>query len=291
VTDAPALPATTTTRRLLPAMRALLIAFCVLTALGFGSLYLLAGNTANTFAWTIQPPLTAAFLGAGYGAGFVLSVLSLREDVWVFARLPVYTVLAFVLLSLVPTLVHIDRFHFAAEFAGSPPLAKGAAWFWLAIYIGLPVLMAPVVVLQERAPGADPPCRCPVPRGLRVSLVVESAVLVVVGVVLYVRPATATDIWPWPLTPLTARAVAAWLIAFGATAAVAAFGDLERLRAGTVAYTVLGGLVLIAVARFSGTLDWGRAVTWLFLATAVAATATGAIGWWRAPARGASDRG
>src|SRR5690349_22833 len=80
VTHAATVPATASpTRRLLPAMRVLLIAFCMLTALGFGSLYLLAGNTANTFAWTIQPPLTAAFLGAGYGAGFVLSVLSLRE--------------------------------------------------------------------------------------------------------------------------------------------------------------------------------------------------------------------
>jgi hypothetical protein len=126
---------------------------------------------------------------------------------------------------------------------------------------------------------------------LRVALVLESAVLVVVGLVLYVAPATAEHIWPWALTPLTARAVAAWLIAFGATAGVAAFGDLERLRAGTVAYTVLGGLVLIALARFPGTVDWGRPVTWVFLATAVAATATGAIGWWRAPAREVSVGG
>ena len=40
----------------------------------------------ETFAWTIQPPLTAAFLGAGYAAGFVLVVLSLRDPVW--ARQP-----------------------------------------------------------------------------------------------------------------------------------------------------------------------------------------------------------
>src|SRR3954451_8746525 len=141
---------------LLPATRYLLIASTVLTGLGFGSLYLLAENTANSFAWTIQPPLTAAFLGAGYGAGLVLVVLALRDGRWVHARLPLYTILVFVGLTLVPTLLHFDRLHMAGEFANtSGPLAKGAAWFWLAIYIGLPVAMIPVLLLQERASGID----------------------------------------------------------------------------------------------------------------------------------------
>ena len=277
-----AAPATTNTgvsRGLLPATRWLLIAFCGLTALGLGSLYVLAGTTDRTFAWTIQPPLTAAFLGAGYGAGFVLSALALRDGIWVRARLPVYTVLVFVLLTLVPTLIHLDRFHFAPEFDALGPLAKGAAWFWLAIYVGLPLLMVPVVVAQERAVGVDPPRRRPVPLGLRVALAVESAVLVVVGVVLFVAPTAAEILWPWPLTPLTARAVAAWLVAFGGTAAVAAFGDLERLRSGTIAFTALGSLVLLAVARFPGTVDWSRPAAWVFVATAAAAVATGAAGW------------
>lgn len=265
-------------------MRGLLMAFCVLTALGFGSLFVLSGNTDRTFAWTIAPPLTAAFLGAGYGAGFVLSVLALRDGVWVRARLPVYTVLAFVVLSLIPTLIHLDRFHFAAEFHSLGSLAQGAAWFWLAIYVGLPLLIPPFLVVQERTPGVDPPRRYPVPRGLRVALSVESAVLVVTGVVLYVAPATAVSIWPWPLTPLTAQAVAAWLIAFGGTAAVASFGDLERLRSGAAAYTTLGALVLIGVARFPGTVRWNSPTAWVFMATAAAAVVTGVVGWRMAPA-------
>ena len=282
-------PASTTTaaptaaRGLRTATRALLIASTVLTALGFGSLYLLAQTTDRTFAWTIQPPLTAAFLGAGYGAGLLLVLLSLRDGVWVHARLPLYTILLFVGLTLVPTILHRDRFHFSAGSGAVGPLATGAAWFWLVIYIGLPLAMLPVLLLQERTAGADPPRRHPVPTALRVALAVESVVLVVPGLFMFVAPATAETLWSWPLTPLTARVVAAWLIAFGLTAAVAVFGDLERLRIGTLAYATFGLLSLLAVARYPGTVEWGRPAAWIFVAGMAAIVVTGALGWRAAP--------
>jgi hypothetical protein len=87
-------------------------------------------------------------------------------------------------------------------------------------------------------------------------------------------------VWPWAMPPFTARVVAAWLIAFGlATALAAVAGDLRRLRSAAIAYTVFGALVLLAVARYPGTLDWGQADSWLFVAMAVAVVATGAAGW------------
>ena len=84
-------------------------------------------------------------------------------------------------------------------------LAKGAAWFWLAVYVVLPLAMLVLLVVQERAPGGDPPARHPVPGVLRAALGVESAVLLAVGVPLYAVPTTATTLWPWELTPFTAR--------------------------------------------------------------------------------------
>ena len=68
-------------RVLLPAMRGLLGVFSVLTALAVVALFLFPSRTAELFAWTIQPPLTAAFLGAGYAAGCTLVLLSLRDPV------------------------------------------------------------------------------------------------------------------------------------------------------------------------------------------------------------------
>ena len=88
-------------RRTLPVMRGLLMVFAALTALAVGALFVLADNTSETFAWTIQPPITAAFLGAGYAAGFVLVALSLRDPVWAHNRVPVLTIFVFVVLTLV----------------------------------------------------------------------------------------------------------------------------------------------------------------------------------------------
>jgi hypothetical protein len=143
-------------RHVLAPMRVLLVVFAVLTAMAVVALFVLSGQTDQTFAWTIQPPLTAAFLGAGYAAGFVLVVLSLRDPVWAHSRVPVLTILAFVALTLVATLLHIDRFHFQPEFAAQPFIARAAAWFWLAVYVAVPVLMVVLLAPQERAPGADP---------------------------------------------------------------------------------------------------------------------------------------
>jgi peptidoglycan/LPS O-acetylase OafA/YrhL len=106
------------TTQLLPAMRTLLGAFAVLTALATVALFVLATTTADTFAWTIQPPLTAAFLGAGYAAGFLLVVLSLRRRTWSDVRVPVLTIFVFVVLTLVATLIHINKLHFDDDFGG-----------------------------------------------------------------------------------------------------------------------------------------------------------------------------
>jgi hypothetical protein len=285
VTPAPiALDDTPTTRRPLPGARVLLAAFALLTALAFIALFVLAGSTDRSFAWTIQPPLTAAFLGSGYAAGCVLVLLSLRERAWVNVRVPFLTIFVFVVLTLVATLLHVNKMHFDDDFGGLGLLAKGAAWFWLAVYVVVPVAMLVLLVRQERAPGDDPPPRHPVPVALRVALAVESAVLLVVGALLFADP-SITAVWPWPLTPFTARVVAAWLLAFGlATALASVAGDLHRLRTAAVAYTVFGVLVLVSVLRFPGTVDWGRPVAWLFVVMAVGVVATGAAGWRAAPA-------
>jgi hypothetical protein len=271
-------------RPVLPAMRVLLGVFAVLTALGTGSLFVLAETTEKTFAWTIQPPLTAAFLGAGYAAGFVLVVLSMRASRWADVRLPVLTIFVYVVLTLLCTLLHLDKLHFDGNFVALEPLAKGAAWFWLGVYVVLPVAMLVILLLQERAPGGDPPPRHPVPPVLRAALGVESVVLLVVGAAMYVQPATATTLWPWALTPLTARVIAAWLLAFGlATMLAALAGDLHRLRTATIAYTLFGVLVLAAVLRFPATVAWERPIAWLFLGMTVAVILTGAAGWRATP--------
>jgi hypothetical protein len=62
--------------------RWLLVAFAVLTLLAVNQLFVLADVADRFWAWTIHTEMTAAFIGAAYAAGFVLSVLALRQDRW-----------------------------------------------------------------------------------------------------------------------------------------------------------------------------------------------------------------
>jgi hypothetical protein len=109
--------------------------------------------------------------------------------------------------------------------------------------------------------------------------VIQGVVMLVTGVVLFVHPPSAATIWPWPLTPLTARAVAAWLIAFGLATMYAAAGEsLAESRVQAMTYTVFGVLELLALLRFRNTLDWDAAPSWIYLAVLILITATGTAG-------------
>jgi hypothetical protein len=276
----------TTVRGTLPATRAVLSAFAVLSTLGVISLFVFSDRTDEWFAWTIAPPLTAAFFGACFGSTLVVEILSLRERAWASIRAQALAVGVFAALTLVATLMHLDKFHLTADNAATVQ-AQGAAWLWLIVYVVGPVAVFALLVLQERAPGVDPPSRYPVPLPLRAALALESLVLLAVGVALFAIPSTAATLWPWPLTPLTGRATGAWLIAFGVVAGITAVaGDLGRSRVGAIAYTVLGVLVLVATLRFRGTVAWAELSARLYLGMAIAVTLTGAAGWVLAPAGG-----
>jgi hypothetical protein len=257
----------------LRSMRALLVAFGVLTLLAVAALFVRPETTDRFFAWTIKPPLTAAFLGAAYAAGCTLVVLSLRASAWVHARASIVTILVFTVLTLYATLAHLDRFHLGVD----DTFARGAAWFWLGVYVVVPIVLVLLLVLQARAPGTHPARERPLPRWLAAALAVQCAVMLVVGGLLFIRPGLLAS-WPWALTPLTSRAVGAWLISFGVAAGAALVeNDLTRLRASAIAYLVFAVAELAALLRFAGDLRWGAAA-WTYLGFLVVVAATAAAG-------------
>ena len=65
----PDLDGISATREILTASPEVRVA--VLTTFATVTLYVLSDRTEQLFAWTIQPPVTAAFLGAGYAAGLI----------------------------------------------------------------------------------------------------------------------------------------------------------------------------------------------------------------------------
>ncbi len=270
---------------ILPGTRLVLAVFGALTLLAFVALFVGAEQTDRVFAWTIQPPATAAFLGAAYAAGCALELLALRRGTWAALRLPFLTILVFTTATLVATLLHLDRFHFASPF----PLARFAAWFWLVIYVVVPVAMVVVLVVQERRP-AEPTERVPLPTALRVTMLGQGAVMLGVGVALFVRPGLSAVLWPWPLTPLTARMIAAWLLGFGLAVGLAGLeANLARLDVAAPAYGLLAVLELVVLVRYPETVRWGAPATWVYLGLMASILISSAVGL-RLIARSQRDR-
>jgi hypothetical protein len=231
-------------------------------------LFPLAEATDRFFSWTIKPPLTAAFMGAAYWAAFVLIGWAARAASWEVARPTLVPVTAIAVLLLVATLIHLDKFDLDSLFG----------WFWLIVYCAVPPVLAVLVWAQLRRPAPPAPHAHPIPAPLRVALVLQALVMGGIGCVMYIEPSTAGDLWPWALTPLTARAVSAFLIGFALAAAYAAADNgLQRFAGAAYAYTTLGALELVAAAIFSGDFH-GGARTALYLAFTATVLVVGATG-------------
>lgn len=237
------------------AMHAVFVVGAVLVAAAGIQLFVLTRDTEHWFAWTIQVPLTAAFLGAFYWTALAVAVQSARRTGWAEVRVGVPGVFVFVSLTFVATVLHTDKFHFTS----TDDVARGAAYLWFAVYLVDPVFVAVAWILQTRAPGLDPPRKYVIPTWYRGGLVLQAGTLVSLGVVLFAAPGVAAQIWPWPLTPLTSRAIGSWLVGIGLVVGQAAWeGAWERIQVATLSYAVLGLLQLVALMRFSGDVIWSR---------------------------------
>jgi hypothetical protein len=144
-----------------------------------------------------------------------------------------------------------------------------------------PVLFA-IYMHQLRVPGTDPPRLTPTPKWFLELISVQAVVVLVAGVALFVAPDDAASWWPWTLTPLTARAITAWLIGLGLVLAYSVREkDFTRLRPAAASYTVLGVLQFVALARYPDEVDWGAFRTWVYIAFLVSVLFVGLYGWAR----------
>jgi hypothetical protein len=223
-------------------MRWLLYAAGALVFLAGLQLTVFSEQTSTYFAWTIAPPLTAAFLGASYWAAVPVEILAARQSVWAKARVAVPAIWLFTTLTFVATLLHFDRFHFSSPIAS----AQGAAWFWLAIYAGVPVAMALIGWIQIRRPGGDPPLGPPAPLWMRIVVLGQGAGMLVFGAGLFLAPAFVGPLWPWTLTG---------------------------------GYIAFGALQLVALARFPGDMHWDAIAAWVYVAFIASVLPVGLFGW------------
>jgi hypothetical protein len=187
--------------RILFSTRAILSVVVPILWAAFILLYLFPQSTAATFAWDIQPPLTAMLMGAGYIGGsfqFVYAIFGRRWHRVANAFLPVTS---FTIFMLVATFLHWDRFihsHFTF-------------YVWLVVYLITPFLV-PWMWLANRKtdPGVPEEHDLVVPFAIRLFFGAIGVLLLIFAVYGFIFPQALIPAWPWKVTPLTMRVLCGW---------------------------------------------------------------------------------
>ena len=197
--------------RVLPATRWASLAIVLILLPALVVLWGFPSHTHDLWAWTFKPDMTAIFMGAGYGSGaFFFTRVYLSRN-WHPAAAGVLSAAVFAAIELVVTFVHYDRFNHG----DAPFLAAFAFYGWVIVYIVSPVGVGALWLANRRTdPGVQPGDRR-VPAGARWAARAVAAGALIAAAIWLISPTTAIDVWPWKLTPLTARVLAGFVAQVG----------------------------------------------------------------------------
>jgi hypothetical protein len=143
---------------------------------------------------------------------------------------------------LAASLLHLDKFHLHSEILS----ARAWAWSWMVLYVVLIPALAGVYRAQSRIPPLDEGNVAPLPGALRQALRALALLMISLGALLFVAPALAESLWPWKLTPLTARMAGSFYLAI-AVSLLAAARENNYQRIHVAAFAWMAGTVMQAV--------------------------------------------
>jgi hypothetical protein len=227
---------------------------------------LMSGHTEQYWAWTIALPISAIFIGASFLATAVLFGWGLQQREWIRVRAVVAGGPLVTVGLLVATLRHVDQFHGVAGFV------------WIEAYVFAVPAFFLGALHQLSIPGTDRPVEEHLPAWLRGALGMQAVLMLAWGVLLFAFPGRAGDVWAWPLTPLAAEVIAAWLLGIGGSAAyIAIRGDRADMPGPALSYVVLG-CVWLAGAIAGGDAFHNSLDAALYVAFAVSVVLVGLAG-------------
>ena len=240
--------------RVLATTRALSAFIAPFLLVAFVLLYGFPGETARLWAWPIQSQMTSMLLASAYlgGCYFFLRVLFVERK-WTAVRAGFVSVALFATLLGVATVLHWDKFTHG----------KVAFWLWAALYFTAPFLVAGAWVANQRYAGRPAPDSPRLGRVPRIVLVGIGGLAVLTGVAMFVAPARAITVWPWPLTPLTCRVVGATFCLGAAGLGVLADDRRDTVRLMRRVQLVMFVLILGAVVRARHEFFVDRPLTWV----------------------------
>ena len=214
-------------------------------------------DTATNFAWPIQPVVMAATFGAFYITSAPLFLLPLFAKRWEMIRVMILPTALFSTVQLAATFLHWDKFS-----VGSVPF-----YVWFASYLlPPPIFLAAYLWHQRKADSHPLPSDDPIPSWLNRMLVICGSLLTLVAVVTLFFPGFLIPVFPWQLTPLTARSLSGWLIAVGTIMLwMSRENDRTRARLGTPMLILIVPALLMQMSRFAEQVNWASPVLWMGL--------------------------
>jgi hypothetical protein len=241
--------------RVLPFTRGLSLFIVPFLVVAWVILYLFPGHTARLWAWAIPSTMTSMVLASAYlgGAYFFLRVF--RKQQWHHTGTGFLAVTTFASLLGVATLLHWDKFlHHHVAF-----------WLWAALYFTTPFLVLGAWFANRRyaaPPGADDVLLSSVERAV---IAMVGLVALAMGIVMFVAPSAVIDLWPWALTPLTCRVIAAVFCLGGAGVGAMLDPRWSALRLMLQVEVVMLVLILVSAVRARYEMISDRALTWPLL--------------------------
>lgn len=181
--------------------------------LAFVILFFYPDQSGERFAWAIKPHMTAMYLGAGYLGGswlFINGVFGKRWHRIQGGFLPITTFTWFMMLS---TFLHWDRFSDNLGF-----------YLWLILYVITPFLVPVLWYVNRKTDPGIPEVKdvliSPAIGLILKGIALGSLLFVLVG---FLNPAFVINVWPWTLTPLTARVMCGWVALLGVGALIMSY--------------------------------------------------------------------
>jgi hypothetical protein len=162
----------------------------------------------------------------------------------------------FATLMGIATIVHWDKFNHRHV----------AFWLWALLYFTTPFLVTAVYAANQRHDAARDPDQKQLSEPATRLIALTGVAALATGAFLFVAPQTAIRIWPWLLTPLTARVLGA-IFCLGA-AGVGVLRD-RRWSTARIPVEVAGimlTLIVVAGIRAHGELRADKVLTWLLSA-------------------------
>jgi hypothetical protein len=192
--------------RILPVTRVVAILVIPFLWAAFLILFFFPDSTGERFAWAIKPHMTSLYIGAGYLGGSWLFINVVTGKQWHRIQGGFLAITTFTWFMLIATLLHWNRF------------SLGTLGFalWSILYIITPVLVPVLWYYNQRTDSGQPEASdLIVPDAVRWVMRLAGLLALFLALAGLFFPNFLISIWPWTLTPLTARVISGWMALLG----------------------------------------------------------------------------